>query len=306
MRTAFIQQLIEEAGKDERIFLIVGDLGYNVVEPFRNLYPERFLNAGIAEQQMTGMAAGLAREGYNVFIYSIANFPTLRCLEQIRNDITYYNANVKIVAVGAGYAYGSLGMSHHATEEIGIMRTLPNMTVVSPSDPAEARSIATFAAGYEGSMYIRLGKAGEKQVFPDTAEPLEPYKLHCLQESSSKNIVITTGSILYDVVNQVKELQVDTAIYSAPFVNPLRNGQLTALLERHSNVIIVEEHQKNCGLGSAFLEILGDLYGAGLINTFPRVHRIAIPNRYVSISGNQQYLRAYSGLTLGKDLFVED
>ncbi len=304
MRTAFIQQLIKEAEINERIFLIVGDLGYNVVEPFRDRFPDRFLNAGIAEQQMTGMAAGLAKEGYNVFIYSIANFPTLRCIEQIRNDITYYNANVKIVAVGAGYAYGSLGMSHHATEEIGIMRTLPNMVVASPSDPSEACSIATYAAGYDGCMYIRLGKAGEKQVFPDTVDPLEPNKLHCLQESDSKNIVITTGSILYDVVNQIQDLQVDTAIYSAPFISPMRHGQIIALMERHPNVIVVEEHQKNCGLGSAILEILSDLYGSGFIYHFPHVHRIAIPNWYVGVSGDQQYLRAYSHLTLTRNLFI--
>lgn len=303
MRTAFIQQLIEEAEKNERIFLIVGDLGYNVVEPFRDRFPDRFLNAGIAEQQMTGMAAGLAKEGYNVYIYSIANFPTLRCIEQIRNDITYYNANVKIVAVGAGYAYGSLGMSHHATEEIGIMRTLPNMVVTSPSDPSEARSIASYSAHYEGCMYIRLGKAGEKQIFPDTAPSLEPGKLHCLKDSASKNLVIATGSILFDVVKQANELGVETAIYSAPFINPLCSGQLRTLAEQHPNIIVVEEHQKNCGLGSAILEGISDLYSACQIKSFPRIHRVAIDNRYVSISGNQQYLRSYSHLTLTKDLF---
>src|SRR5574344_520879 len=134
MRTAFIKQLVEEARKNDKIFLLVGDLGYNVVEPFANAFPDRFYNVGISEQNMAGMAAGLAMTGFNVYIYSIGNFPTLRCLEQTRNDISYYNANVKIVSVGGGYAYGSLGMSHHATEDIGVMRTLPNMVVCSPSD----------------------------------------------------------------------------------------------------------------------------------------------------------------------------
>lgn len=115
MRTNFINQLIEEARHNDKIFLLVGDLGYHVVEPFEKEFPDRFLNVGIAEQNMTGIAAGLAMSGYNVYTYSIGNFPTLRCLEQIRNDVAYHKANVKIVSVGAGYAYGSLGATHQAT-----------------------------------------------------------------------------------------------------------------------------------------------------------------------------------------------
>src|ERR1700712_4450462 len=118
MRTAFIDQLTEEAKKNDKVFLLVGDLGYSVIEEFAELFPDRFLNVGIAEQNMTGIAAGLAMEGYTVFTYSIGNFPTLRCMEQIRYDVCYHNLNVKIVAVGGGYAYASLGPSHHATEEL--------------------------------------------------------------------------------------------------------------------------------------------------------------------------------------------
>ena len=303
MRTAFIQQLTEEAALHDDIFLIVGDLGYNVVETFRDRFPDRFLNAGIAEQQMTGMAAGLAREGYNVYIYSIANFPTLRCLEQIRNDITYYKGSVKIVAVGAGYAYGSLGMSHHATEEIGIMRTLPNLTVLSPSDPSEARSVATFSAKTPGSMYIRLGKAGEKQVFPADAAPLPPQRLHCLRESSSPNLLIASGSILFDAVNQVEELGVDTAIYSAPFIKPLDDESLALLAEQHPNIIVMEEHQQSCGLGSALIEKWSDLYAQGRLKQFPRVHRIATADCYTSVAGSQAYLRRVNRLYLTAELF---
>ena len=162
MRTSFINQLLEEAKTIKKIFLVIGDLGYHVVEPFMEAIPERFLNAGIAEQNMAGVAAGLAMTGYNVYIYSIGNFPTLRCLEQIRNDIAYHKANVKIVSVGAGYAYGSLGATHQPTEEIGALRAIPNMIVATPGDPVEARAIAKFSAEYDGPMYIRLGKAGEK------------------------------------------------------------------------------------------------------------------------------------------------
>src|SRR6184192_4584852 len=126
------------AERDSRVFLIVGDLGFGVTEPFAQRFPERYLNAGVAEQNMTGIAAGLALSGKIVFTYSIGNFPTLRCLEQIRNDICYHHANVKVVAVGGGFAYGALGMTHHATEDLAIMRTLPGMVVVAPGDPVEA------------------------------------------------------------------------------------------------------------------------------------------------------------------------
>ena len=167
MRTAFINQLTEEAKNNDKIFLIVGDLGFSVVEEFADLFPDRFLNAGIAEQNMIGVAAGLAKEGYNVYVYSIGNFPTLRCMEQIRYDVAYHNLSVKIVSVGAGYAYGSLGASHHATEELGMMRVIPNMVVCSPGDPVEAKAITTLSANYDGPMYLRLGKAGEAIVHTD-------------------------------------------------------------------------------------------------------------------------------------------
>ena len=141
MRNAFIQELLEQAKNNDKIQLITGDLGYGVLNEFWEKYPNQFINAGIAEQAMTGIATGMALEGNIVFTYSIANFPTMRCLEQIRNDCAYHNANVKIVAVGGGLVYGAHGMSHHATEDIAIMRALPNVVVTAPADPIEAKYI---------------------------------------------------------------------------------------------------------------------------------------------------------------------
>src|SRR5579864_1965493 len=138
MRGAFFRALLALAERDHRVNLIVGDLGFGVVEEFSRRFPDRFLNAGIAEQNMTGIAAGMALSGKIVFTYSIANFPILRCLEQVRNDVCYHKANVKIVAVGGGLSYGALGMTHHATEDLAIMRALPEMVVVAPGDPREA------------------------------------------------------------------------------------------------------------------------------------------------------------------------
>src|SRR5438445_5755899 len=150
MRNAFFRALYALAERDERVFLIVGDLGFGVTEPFAQRFPERYLNAGVAEQNMTGIAAGLALSGKIVFTYSIANFPILRCLEQIRNDVCYHHANVKVVAVGGGLAYGALGSTHHATEDIAIMRPLPRMVVVAPGDPVEAELLTRAIAREAG------------------------------------------------------------------------------------------------------------------------------------------------------------
>src|SRR5260370_36294509 len=147
MRTAFITELFELAKQDERIVLIVGDLGFGVVTPFMEQLPKQFLNAGVAEQNMTGMAAGMALSGKIALTYSIANFPTLRCLEHVRNDVCYHNANVKIVSVGGGFTYGAMGVTHHALDELAVMRALPGLVEWAPSDPVAAQA-ATHADIY--------------------------------------------------------------------------------------------------------------------------------------------------------------
>src|SRR3989442_15702127 len=164
MRGAFRAAICALAAADERVWLLTGDLGYTVLEGFRERFPDRFVNVGVAEQNMTGVAAGLALSGKIVFTYSIANFPILRCLEQVRNDVCYHKANVKIVAVGGGLAYGALGSTHHATEDIAILRALPEMVVVAPGDPQEAEAATRAIAEHPGPCYLRLGRAGEPHV----------------------------------------------------------------------------------------------------------------------------------------------
>src|SRR5277367_4367197 len=158
MRGAFIRAITALAERDQRVHLIVGDLGFGVVENFAQRFPAQFLNAGVAEQNMTGIAAGMALSGKIAFTYSIANFPILRCLEQIRNDVCYHRANVKIVSIGGGYSYGSLGMTHHATEDIAILRALPEMVVVAPGDPIETEAATRAVAKHAGPCYLRLGR----------------------------------------------------------------------------------------------------------------------------------------------------
>lgn len=164
MRDTFVRTLIELAKENKNIELLTGDLGFGVLKPFWEALPDQFTNAGIAEQNMTTVAAGMALEGKTVFTYSIGNFPTLRCLEQIRNDCTYHNANVKIVCVGGGLVYGSLGMSHHATEDLAMMRALPGMVVMAPGDAVEAAEVTKAITAHQGTCYLRLGRGGEKRI----------------------------------------------------------------------------------------------------------------------------------------------
>lgn len=300
MRTSFINQLLEEARHNDKIFLLVGDLGYHVVEPFAEAFPERFLNVGIAEQNMAGVAAGLAMTGYNVYIYSIGNFPTLRCLEQIRNDIAYHKANVKIVSVGAGYAYGSLGATHQATEEIGALRVMPNMVVATPGDPIEARAISSISASYEGPMYIRLGKAGEKIVHQEEKLNLKIGDICKVKYAAqNKTAVLACGSILDSVNHQIEDESLPYNLYSVSFVKPMNIDQLKHIVEQHPNgIITIEEHQKSCGMGSAVVEIVNDLYANNQLSAYPKIKRIAIPDEFVGVVGTQVFLRKYEALNL--------
>ena len=300
MRTNFINQLIEEARHNDKIFLLVGDLGYHVIEPFAEEFPDRFLNVGIAEQNMAGIAAGLAMTGYNVFFYSIGNFPTIRCLEQIRNDIAYHQANVKVVSVGAGYAYGSLGATHQATEEIGALRVLPNMVVATPGDPLEARAITKISASYDGPMYIRLGKAGEKTVHSEDSINLKIGDIcSVITREGNQIAVLACGNILDAALHQINEENLNYDLYSVPFVKPINKEQLINIVKTHpAGLITIEEHQSSCGMGSAIVEVLNDLYYEGDIEVYPKVKRIAIPDEFADVVGTQQYLREHEKLNL--------
>lgn len=293
MRTAFIDQLIKEARKNDKIFLLVGDLGYNVIEPFANEFPNRFKNVGIAEQNMAGIAAGLAMSGFNVYFYSIGNFPTLRCIEQIRNDIAYHHANVKVVAVGGGYAYGDLGATHHATEALGMLRTIPDMVVCSPSDPIEARALTSLSSTYDGPMYIQLGKAGEKLIHEEELSlnvgEVLPYRVN-----KKKEAIIVNGSIAYSIVHSMNANDKD--IYTLPFVKPIKKEQIAIIANNYEVITIVEEHQKSGGVGSSVIEQISDLFYEGKVAIFPKVHRIAIEDYFQDVSGSQMFLRKRANL----------
>ena len=223
MRTAFCNILIEMARQDERIWLLTGDLGYSVLEPFAKEFPFRFINTGVAEQNMTGIATGLSLSGKIAFTYSIANFPTIRCLEQIQNDVCYHKANVKIVAVGGGLCYGTAGFSHHATEDLAIMRALPGMIVTAPADALESAQITRFAITTPGPFYIRLGKNNEPIVHAG------PPELHlgepvCLDRNVGGIALVSTGTLVSEVLQAAEMLKssgIEARVLSMPFVKPI-------------------------------------------------------------------------------------
>jgi transketolase len=293
MRSAFFRALLRLAERDERVHLIVGDLGFGVVESFAQRFPNRFLNAGVAEQNMTGVAAGMALSGKIVFTYSIANFPVLRCLEQIRNDVCYHNANVKVVAVGGGFAYGSLGATHHATEDLSIMRSLPRMAVVAPGDPAEAEAATQAVAEHEGPCYLRLGRAGEPRVHREEID-FQLGKAIRVREGQDLTL-ISTGGLLETAV-QVAELLVhvgfEARVLSMHTVRPLDEDAVLAAARDTRAIFTLEEHSVTGGLGGAVAEVLAECRETPV--TFKR---LGLPPAFSSVVGSQEHLRQKHGLS---------
>ena len=274
--------------------LITGDLGFGVLDTFRDRFPKQFLNAGVAEQNMTGLATGLALEGRIVFTYSIANFPILRCLEQIRNDAAYHRANVKVAsAIGGGFAsYGPLGISHHATEDLAILRALPEVTVVAPGDDWETFHATQSIAATEGTCFLRL----DKSTAGDTSQRGEAFTLGAARtvRAGSRVAIVVCGGILGEVLRAADLLGAEASptIVSVHTVKPIDLAAIVALASTHDVLITVEEHGLNGGLGSAVSEVLMD---AGVVPK--RFKRLGIPSEhYMSEVGSQDYLRSRCGL----------
>lgn len=296
MRDTFVRTLIEIAKKDRNVNLITGDLGFGVLNPFWEQLPDQFINAGIAEQNMTSLAAGMALEGKIVFTYSIGNFPTLRCLEQIRNDCAYHDANVKIVCVGGGFVYGSLGMSHHATEDLAIMRALPNVTVLAPSDLVEAECATRAIYEHKGTCYLRLGRGGEKRIH-DKIDDFQIGKAIKINDGA-KVAIMSTGAIFDEVIEaneMLNEKGITPALYTFPTVKPIDKETIEECAEKYELIVTVEEHNIIGGFGSAVSEVLAEIGGLRA-----RVLRIGLDDKYSSIVGTQKYLRDIYGMSAVK------
>lgn len=244
MRTAFIETLCTLAEEDERVFLLVADLGYSVVEPFAEHFPDRYVNVGVAEQNMTGMAAGLALCGNIVFTYSIANFPTLRCLEQVRNDVCYHEANVKIVAVGGGMAYGPQGYTHHGVEDLAILRALPNLAIVAPADPVETRLATRALVQWPGPCYLRLEKAGDPVAHQ--TDPEFRIGKGILVRDGSDVTFLSIGGMLETTLaaaDRLAEVGLRARVVSLHTLKPLDDDLILAAARETGGIVCVEEHR---------------------------------------------------------------
>lgn len=297
MRDTFVKTLIEEAKKDKNIELVTGDLGFGVLKPYFEQLPNQFTNAGIAEQNMTGVAAGMALCGKTVFTYSIGNFPTLRCIEQIRNDCAYPHANVKIVCVGGGFVYGSLGMSHQATEDIAMLRALPGVTVVCPGDLVEAAEATKAIAHTPGTVYLRLGRGGEKRVHDkiDNFQIGKAIKIREAKADCNKKVAMfSTGAILDEVTEAAGILEkegIGVEEYSFHTVKPIDKDVVLDCANRYDYIVTVEEHNVIGGFASAVSEVITDS------DKNVRLIKIGLNDEYCSKVGNQKYLRAQYGMT---------
>ena len=284
MRDAFARVLEEEMAQNKRIVLITGDLGFGVLRRIHERFPDRLINAGIAEQGMVSMAAGLASTGRTVLVYSIGNFPVLRPLEQIRNDCVYHKVDVKIVCVGGGFVYGSLGMSHHATEDMAIMRAIPEMICYTPGDPAETEAVTHDMIWRRGTCYLRLGRGGEPKVHEG---PVRGWSFpRAITLRGGKDLaILSCGGILTQA-----EKGISARVVSFPCLKPLDEDTVRELLTSFRKIITVEEHTIIGGFGSAVCEMAAEA-GTGC-----RIRRIGLNDCFTTVVGDRQYLREVYGM----------
>ncbi|WP_291598523.1 transketolase C-terminal domain-containing protein [Bacteroides sp.] len=292
MRDTFVRTLVELAKEDKNIELLTGDLGFGVLQPFWEKCPDQFTNAGIAEQNMTSVAAGMALTGKNVFTYSIGNFPTLRCIEQIRNDCAYHNANVKVVCIGGGFVYGSLGMSHQATEDLAILRALPNVVVLAPADLIEAEECTKALAKYKGTAYLRLGRGGEKRIH-DKIENFQIGKAIKVCDGA-KIAIFSTGAIFEEVTvakDVLKAKGINPAVYTFPTVKPIDKEIIEQIAKDFDLIVTCEEQNVIGGFGSAVAEVMTEMKQRNAI-----LLRVGLNDEYSVRVGNQKYLRGQYGI----------
>ena len=252
MRHAFIEELIFAAKKNKKIMLIVNDLGYGVIEKFAKLYPKQFINAGVAEQNMMGLAAGLAMEKNHVFVYSIGNFPTFRCAEQIRNDVDYHNLSVSIVNVGSGVTYGNLGYSHHSLQDYSLMRCMPNILISSPCNDTEVKNTLRYLINKPQPSYLRLGKNGTQDFLNfKSTNKIKPGVWSLIKKGKNDRAILLTGnttSIASDLIKQKKYQYY--SIYSLPLWGMKYKKIQLKQAKKLKNLLTIEDHFYDGGFGS--------------------------------------------------------
>ena len=296
MRDRFARTLHAVAKKKHGVFIVVADISpAGSMAPFRDEFPERFINVGVAEQTMIGMCAGLALRGCKPFAYTIATFAIYRPFEQVRVDVCYQNLPVTIVGIGAGVAYSTLGGTHHAMEDVAVMSALPNMSIIAPCDPLEVEAATWACAEHEGPIYLRLGKAGEPELTAQAPEPFQYGRVRLVQDGAGVCIV-AYGPIMkmaFELARRVEEKTgTRPAVVSAHTLKPLDRDGLAALLQRFDDVVVFEEHSPYGGLGPQLKQIAWDS------DARCRLHTFSLQDDFIHVFGSQKDLWDAHGLTL--------
>lgn len=289
MRNAFSDMLVEAAQQDPRVLLLTGDHGYALFDEFRRVCPDQYINAGVAEQNMVGVAAGLAKGGFRPIVYGLSAFVPVRVLEQIKLDVCYEELPVVFIGDGAGVVYSTLGTSHQCTEDLAALRALPSVSILSPADKWEMTACMRLAVAADGPVYLRMGKADLGCVH--SSEPGLRWGGLCeVQEGSGPLAWIATGAMVPTAVTAARQWP-RSAVYSAPSIKPLLADDVSEVCRRHLAVIVLEEHSVFGGLGSAVAEI-------STTHAPAWVCRIGIQDRFSRYCGSYAYLMEEHGLTV--------
>jgi len=286
MRYAFIKELIKQAEKNKNVMLLTADLGYTVVEEFRDKFPDQFINTGVSESNMIGVAAGLALSGKIVFAYSIATFATLVPFESIRNDVCSQNAHVIIVGSGAGLSYSDAGPSHHTIEDIAILRTIPNMNIVAPADPTEMKWATEMAVKLKKPLYLRLAKKGEPIIY--NKKPTLKFGKGSILKTGNDFAIISTGNMVYNsllAANELKDKGFNGTVISMHTLKPVDEKLIKQICSKFKNVFTIEEHYAIGGLGSIVSDTITET------NLKCKLTKIALPNIFVKEAGTHEFLR---------------
>ncbi len=292
MRNTIINGIHAACRENKDIIFLTGDIGYSVIEKFVAEFPDRVLNTGIAEQNMIGVAAGLALAGKKVFVYTIVPFATMRCFEQIRVDVCYQNLDVTIVGIGGGYAYGTLGTTHFGLEDLVLMRSLPNMKVVAPADPLETERLFPQLLSAGGPCYIRLNRGGEKTL-TENAQPPQLGVGSVLKTGTQVTIfsIGTITEVALEAATMLAAENIDVEVVHMHTLKPFDKEIVKDRASTRKAVVTLEEHTIIGGLGSAVAEVIAE---AGLAVPF---QRIGVEDHYFSSIGKQDFLRAQAGIS---------
>jgi len=289
MRNATIQTLYEEALRNPNVYFITGDFQHVREKEFIAL-GARYQNAGMAEQNIIGLAAGTALCGKKAFVYSIIPFITLRCMEQIKIDVCAHKADVTVIGGGAGFTYGTCGVTHLAIEDIAMMRALPHMKIVSPSGPAEASALMREIVRIGGPAYMRLNKKGEINLH----NKLPEFGKGMVVKEGKDVCIIATGTILAEAIKAAQVLAekgVSVEVVNMHTIKPLDANLVKERALSRRLICTLEEHSVIGGLGSAVAEVLAEIKGTS------RFQRFGIPDEWPNVTGNQAFLRDYTGLS---------